>query len=177
MNAQKAAHYADRLNGTARHVYDVLPDAEAVSPQWVIGAMARAGYRASMEGVRGSLRTITSFGLARETKDGNFAKTKQRVPDPTPAPDMPRKVVSISKEEPVAVEPEKVAITAKPDALERLASVAERMTRLRAEMDALVSEVEAVALEVTEQIESVRAEQGKYRQLGELLASFRPAAA
>jgi hypothetical protein len=193
MNAVRMRSMIGNLTGTARKVFEVVPIAEAWTPQQIVGELRRSRVSFDFSCVAGCLRTLESQGLIRREPGERY--TREPMIDPAPSKkDEPMKTTEAapSAPEPAAlpIAAPKAPADAPPDRL----AMAARLLRshagdLRKSADALRGEaagldhqakaIEAIATGIEDctldwqaEVEASSEEYGKLKQLAGLLRSL-----
>jgi hypothetical protein len=193
MNAVRMRSMIGNLTGTARKVFEVVPIAEAWTPQQIVGELRRSRVSFDFSCVAGCLRTLESQGLIRREPGERY--TREPMIDPAPS----------KKDEPMTTEAPPPAPAAlpiapadpgkkpKPTPSERIAYFASKLRSeagelrarakdLRSEAEALearaqsfghiAGDIEDAALDWQAEEEASSAEYGKLKQLAGLLRSL-----
>lgn len=147
------------LTGIARRVLDATPIGEAWSVHQVYSEIRRQGHSVDFRVVSGCLTSLCSQRLVREPQPGAYIRGKVATIDDEQA----AQIESQAIKEAASLQP------ADGDPLDRLGELAGRIRLLAAEANRVADALDEATIEATGQMERLRADTKKLRQLQDLL--------
>lgn len=171
MNPSILQSKANNLSGILRKVLEAVPIAEAWGASAVCKELLRTGHGADIRTVTGCLNHLLQIGLVREPRTGAFRRVAMKVKtkeectamNVTPMPPNAKPIVEFA---PIAAATAlAAAAVTDPDPIKRLYATIAQLRKLASEAEELVLEAEA-------QIDDMKSNNAKLRQLQEFLKSL-----
>lgn len=161
MNQARLRAAEQSLNGMARKVLDVVPRDESWPVGRICNELARKGSNPDVRVVTGCLSTLRDDGLVREPQPKHFIRVMTK---PKPKPEL-AVMPSVEKTK----EENKVRAEETPDPLESLTLLARSARETARQLVDMAADIEGIADKVDKEVQRIREDTGKLRQLKALL--------